>query len=258
MKLFDSHCHLNDPKFKKDLEEVIERAKENSVAHVIVVGYDLKSSRKAIELAHLYEDFIRAAVAIHPHDARTVTEESLKELKELAKDPFVVAIGETGLDYYKNYSPKEDQIRVFIEHINIANELGKPVILHIRDAFEDAFKILEEHPVKEKGVFHCFSGGPEEAQRAVEIEFYVSFSGTVTFNSKKLEEAALETPDEKILIETDAPYLTPVPKRGRRNEPAYVYFVAQKIAEIKGKSIEEIASTTFRNALDLFKIKKWS
>jgi len=258
MRLFDSHCHLNDPKFKKDLELTIHRAKENSVSHVIVVGYDLKSSKKAIELAHQYQDFIRAAVAIHPHDAKTVTDDKVKELKKLASNPLVVAIGETGLDYYKNYSPKEDQIRVFIEHIEIANELNKPVILHIRDAFEDAFGILEKYPVKEKGVFHCFSGGPDEAKKAVEIGFFVSFSGTITFNSKKLEEAALVTPDEKILVETDSPYLTPVPKRGRRNEPSFVYFVAQKLAELKGTSIEKIASITYENTVKLFKIEEWS
>ncbi len=258
MKLFDSHCHLNDPKFKKDFEEVIERAKSNFVQHVIVVGYDLKNSRKAIELAERYPDFIRAAVAIHPHDADTVDHEKLKQLEELANHDYVVAIGETGLDYYKNYSPKEDQIRVFIEHINLANRVKKPVILHIRDAFGDAFSILEEHEVNERGIFHCFSGGVEEAKRAVELGFYVSFSGTVTFDSKKLEEAAVFTPLDRLLIETDAPYLTPVPKRGRRNEPAYVYFVAKKIAELRGMELEEIAGATYDNALRVFKIKEWS
>ncbi len=255
MRLFDSHCHLNDPKFKKDLEEVIERAKENSVQRVVVVGYDLKSSRKAIELAKAYPDFIRAAVAIHPHDAKTVDEEKIQELRRLARDETVVAIGETGLDYYKNYSPVEDQIRVFKIHIEIANETGKPVILHIRDAFEDAFRILSENPVEKRGIFHCFSGGPAEAERAVQMEFFVSFSGTITFGSKKLEEAAKITPESHLLVETDAPYLTPVPKRGRRNEPAYVYFVARKLAEVKEKSFEEIAEITYQNACRIFGLK---
>lgn len=252
MRLFDSHCHLNDPGFKKDLDEVIKRAKENSVQKVVVVGYDLKSSRKAIELARAYPDFIRAAVAIHPHDAKKVGKEEVRELRKLARDESVVAIGETGLDYYKNYSPREDQIRVFRIHIEIANEGGKPVILHIRDAFDDAFKILRDYPVNKRGIFHCFSGGPEEAKMAVEMGFFVSFSGTVTFGSRKLEEAAEATPDSHLLIETDAPFLTPVPMRGRRNEPAFVYFVARKIAEIKGKSIGEIAEITYQNACRIF------
>jgi len=254
MRLFDSHCHLNDPKFKKDLEEVINRAKENSVEKVVVVGYDIKSSRKAIELARTYPDFIRAAVAIHPHDAQKVDDEQIRTLRQLAEDDYVVAIGETGLDYYKNYSPAEDQIKVFKTHIEIANDTGKPVILHIRDAFEDAFKILEEKPVEKKGIFHCFSGGPEEAKRAVEMDFFVSFSGTITFGSRKLEEAAKITPENHLLIETDAPYLTPVPKRGRRNEPAYVYFVARKLAEIKEKPVEEIAEITYLNACKIFNL----
>ena len=258
MRLFDSHCHLNDPKFKKDLQEVIERAKENFVQHVVVVGYDLKSSRKAIELAEAYPDFIRAAVAIHPHDADTVDDEKLEKLEELANQPYVVAIGETGLDYFKNYSPKEDQIRVFIEHIKLANKLSKPVILHIRDAFEDAFKILKEHEVEERGIFHCFSGGVHEAEEAVKMGYFVSFSGTVTFGGDELQEAAKSVPFETILIETDAPYLTPVPKRGRRNEPAFVYYVAKKIAELRGVTLEEVGERTYQNALQVFKIKEWS
>ena len=251
MRLFDSHTHLNDPAFEGEIEETIKRAKEAGVEKMVVVGYDVPSSKMAVELAKRYKDVIYASVALHPHDSNKFTQEIYDELKKLAAEPEVVAIGETGLDYYRDYSPREDQRKVFREHLKLARETDLPVIIHTRKAFADLFSILEEEMPPRKGVFHCFSGGEEEARRAVGLGFYVSFSGSLTF-SKKLQRVATILPADRILIETDAPYLAPVPMRGRRNEPAFLVHTTKFLAELLNCNPENIGEITYANAEELF------
>lgn len=237
MKIIDSHTHLNDESFDKDLKEVIERAIQNGIEKMIVVGYDVESSYIALKLAKDYKEIIYASAGVHPHDADNF-EENIKEIEDLAKEKEIIAIGETGLDYYKNYSKKEKQIESFIAHIEIARSFQKPLIIHTRKSFNDTFNILKRYK-NLKGVFHCFSGGKEEAIFAQKLGFYISFSGSITYNSKKLEEALKNTNEDKLLIETDSPYLTPLPLKGRC-EPSYIIYTLNKISEILNKKeIEE-------------------
>ncbi len=251
MKLFDSHTHLNDPSFEGKVEQVLERALEAGVERMVVVGYDEPSSERAIELAEKFHDRIYASVGLHPHDADDLTPQLVDRLRELAKHPLVVAIGETGLDYYRDFSPREAQREAFRIHLELARELDLPVIIHARKAFSDLFSILREDLPPRRGVFHCFSGGENEAIKAVNLGFYVSFSGSLTF-SKKLERVALAIPLERILIETDAPYLAPVPMRGKRNEPAFIVHTAKRLAEIVDRPLKEVAEITYRNTVKLF------
>ncbi|MDN5346532.1 MAG: TatD DNase family protein [Clostridia bacterium] len=255
MELIDSHAHLNDPAYDKDLPEVIRRFKEAGVAAVINVGFDVESSRRALELAHAYP-FIHATVAIHPHDAADFDEEAERVLKGLSMDRRVVAIGETGLDYYRNLSPRKQQEEVFRWHLNLARELRLPFIIHDREAHEDTLRVLRTERLSPAGgVMHCFSGSWETAKKCLDLGLYISLAGPLTFkNARRPLELARLLPLDRLLIETDCPYLTPDPYRGRRNEPAYVYYVAKAVATARGLSVEEVAAVTAANARKLFNL----
>ncbi|QGP92014.1 D-aminoacyl-tRNA deacylase [Neomoorella glycerini] len=253
--LIDSHAHLNDPAFAADLAGVLGRLQEAGVVAVINVGYDVPSSRRAVEQAHRWQ-FIYAAVAIHPHDAMTFDSEAEAAIRGLAGDSRVVAIGETGLDYYRNLSPRQRQQEVFRWHLELARSLRLPVIVHDRDAHEDTLQILKKAaPLPAGGVLHCFSGSWEMARECLGLGFYISFAGPVSFkNAHKLRAVAARVPLERLLIETDCPYLTPEPHRGRRNEPAYVGLVADAIAAARGLAPEAVSEATAANARRLFGI----
>lgn len=253
---FDSHAHLDDLKYDPDREEMLMRARQNGVSCIVNVGYDMPSSRRSVALAEKYE-FIYAAVGIHPHDAAEATEDAFNEIRNLAALPKTVAIGEMGLDYYRDLSPRDIQQQVFRQQIQLAIELQKPVIIHDRDAHGDVMRILkEENAAQAGGVLHCFSGSMEMARECLQMGFYLSIAGPVTFNNaKKLTEIAAEIPLDRLLIETDAPYLTPEPHRGKRNESAYVVHVGKRIAELRNIPVEELAAATTANAKELFKIR---
>lgn len=254
--LFDTHVHLNAEQFNDDLQEVIDRAIAEGVTNMVVVGFDELTINKAIELAEKY-DFIHASVGWHPVDAIDMTPEHLEWLKELASHPKVVALGEMGLDYYWDKSPKEIQKEVFRKQIRLAREVKLPIIIHNRDATADIVEILKEENAGEVGgIMHCYSGSVETALECIDMNFYISLGGPVTFkNAKKPKEVAESIPLERLLVETDCPYLTPHPYRGKRNEPAYVKLVAEEIAGLKGLTFEEIAEATTQNAKKLFGIK---
>jgi len=253
IKLIDSHAHLNFPDLKDDIDNVLKRASEAGVDKIICVGTTLEDSREALELANKYP-FIYASSGVHPHEASSVTDQTLSELKELASDKKVIAIGEVGLDYYYENSPKEAQRLAFSSFINLARDVKLPLIVHTRDAEEDTVNILKKNSASDMGgVIHCFSGSPEIAHECIKMGFYISIPGIVTFkNAKNIHAVVKEIPAEKMLIETDSPYLAPVPFRGKRNEPAYVKQVAEKIAEIKGLSLDDIARITYLNSSQLF------
>ncbi|MDH5543878.1 MAG: YchF/TatD family DNA exonuclease [Nitrospinota bacterium] len=248
----DSHAHLNHKDYEGDIEIVADRLNRENFL-VLNVAYDLESGEKAISLAHQY-GFMKASVGVHPHDAESVTEADLKKLRELAKDRNVVAIGETGLDYFRNKSPRDSQEKILIEHLKVANENGKPVIIHCRDAFEEIVPILKEHFNPEYGgVLHCFSEGADEAKRGEDLGFYISFAGNVTYKkADKLREAAAVVTPERLLIETDAPYLAPQSQRGKRNEPLFLKETAKFLAELRGVTVSDIARLTNTNYRKLF------
>lgn len=254
--LFDTHVHLNDDQFNDDLEEVIGRAKEAGVEHMVVVGFNRKTVKKALQLVDEY-DFLYASVGWHPVDAIDMTEEDLVWLEEQARHPKVVAYGEIGLDYHWDKSPKDIQQKVFRKQIRLAKKLRLPLIIHNREATEDIVQILKEEDAKEAGgIMHCFSGSAEMANECLALNFYISLGGPVTFkNAKKPKKVAVEVPLDRLLIETDCPYLAPHPYRGKRNEPAYVKLVAEQIAELKGISYEDVARATAENAKRLFGIQ---
>ncbi|MBU8855576.1 hydrolase TatD [Priestia megaterium] len=253
--LFDTHVHLNAEQYEDDLQEVINRALEKGVQNMVVVGFDEPTIKKAIQIAETY-DFIYASVGWHPVDAIDMTDEHLAWIEELAQHPKVVALGEMGLDYHWDKSPKEIQKDVFRRQIRLARKVNLPIIIHNRDATEDVVTILKEEHVEEVGgIMHCFTGSIEVAKQCMDMNMYISFGGPVTFkNAKKPKEVATELPLDKLLIETDCPYLTPHPFRGKRNEPGYVSYVAEQIAELKGITYEELADITTANAKKLFGI----
>jgi len=254
--LFDTHVHLNAEQFSEDLNEVIDRARMEGVQYMVVVGFDRPTILKAMELIEEY-DFIYASIGWHPVDAIDMHDEDLEWIEELAKHPKVVAIGEMGLDYYWDKSPKDVQQEVFRKQIQLAKKVKLPIVIHNREATADIVTILkEENAAEVGGIMHCFSGSVEVAKECVEMNFYISLGGPVTFkNAKKPKEVAQEIPLNKLLIETDCPYLAPHPYRGKRNEPSYVKLVAEQIAELKGLSYEEVSQVTTENAKILFGIK---
>lgn len=250
MILFDSHAHLDDAKFDLDLEEVVEKITSSCVKYVVDVGSNLESSKKAVELSEKYP-FLYAAVGVHPCDAEE-TDLVFPEIEKLAKHKKVVAIGESGLDYYWDDCPKDIQKASFIKHIELASKLNLPLIVHNRDAHGDTLQILKEHR-PEKAIIHCFSGSPEMAKELCKMGYYISFAGAVTFkNARSLPDAVKVVPRDKLLVETDSPYLTPEPFRGKRNDPSFVSYTAQKIAEILDVSYEEIAKITCENARRIY------
>lgn len=255
--LFDTHAHLNADQFDEDREIVIQRALDEGVSHIVVVGFDRKTIKGALELAESY-DFIYAAVGWHPVDAIDMTEEDLEWLEELSSHPKVVALGEMGLDYHWDKSPHDVQKKVFRKQIRLAKKVKLPIVIHNRDATEDVVTILEEEDASEVGgIMHCYSGSLEIAKRCMDMNFYISFGGPVTFkNAKRPKEVATEIPMDRLLIETDCPFLSPHPLRGKRNESSYVKYIAEQIADLKGISIEELAQKTSDNAFQLFGINR--
>ncbi|MFS0891476.1 TatD family hydrolase [Peribacillus frigoritolerans] len=253
--LFDTHVHVNAEQFNEDLEDVIERAKEAGVDNMVVVGFDRPTIIRAMVLIETY-DFMYAAVGWHPVDAIDMTEDDLQWIEELSNHPKVVAIGEMGLDYHWDKSPKDVQMEVFRKQIRLAKKVGLPIIIHNREATADIVNILkEEEASRVGGIMHCFSGSAETALECINMNFYISLGGPVTFkNAKKPKEVAAAVPLDRLLIETDCPYLAPHPYRGKRNEPSYVKLVAEQIAEIKQLTIEEVSQATTENAKKLFGI----
>lgn len=251
----DTHVHLNADQYDDDLEEVIDRALENNVTKMIVIGFDRKTIERAMALIEKY-DFIYAVIGWHPVDAVDCTDEDLDWIEELSAHPKVVGIGETGLDYHWDKSPKGVQQEVFRKQIRLAKKLELPIIIHNRDATGDVLNILkEENAAEVGGIMHCFGGSVETAQESIDMNFMISLGGPVTFkNAKKPKEVAAEIPLEHLLIETDAPYLAPHPYRGKRNEPSYVPLVAEEIARLKGITVEEVAKATTQNAEMFFKL----
>lgn len=254
---FDTHAHLDDGRFKEDQDKVIMRAKDAGVSLIVNVGYNLISAKNTVELTKKY-DFIYGAVGIHPHDAKDANDNVLSRIKNMTKEPKIVAIGEIGLDYYYDNSPRDIQKRVFRRQIMLARELKMPIIIHDRDAHQDVFDIVKEEKACEVGgIFHCYSGSLEMAREVMKLGFYISFGGPVTFkNAHKLKEVAKEVPLDRMLIETDCPYLTPVPYRGKRNEPSYVLHTAKEIADIRGMNVDELAKITYENGKKVFGINE--
>ncbi len=253
--LFDTHTHLNADQFEEDVEATIARAQEAGVANMIVVGFNEKTINRALTLVESY-DFLYAAVGWHPVDAIDMTEANLKWIEQLAGHQKVVALGETGLDYHWDKSPIAIQKEVFRQHIRLAKKVRLPIIIHNRDATADVISILKEENAHEVGgVMHCFNGSLEDAQACIDMNFYISFGGPVTFkNAKPLQEVARHIPLERMLIETDCPYLAPHPYRGKRNEPAYVKLIAEQIALLQNCEYTEVARRTTDNAKRLFAI----
>ena len=253
--LIDTHAHLDDARYDPDREAMIARAREAGVQTFVTVGCDLATSDAAVALADQHA-FIYAAVGVHPHEVKSIADDWYDELRRLARHPKVVAYGEIGLDYHYNHSPPDMQRRRFREQVCLAREIGRPIIIHTREAQDDTIAILREEEAGEVGgVFHCFSGDAWLARDALDLGFYLSFSGVITFqNATMLRDIVKTVPLDRILVETDCPYLTPAPHRGKRNEPAFVAFVANKVAELKGLTVEEAAEQTTRNAKRLFKI----
>ena len=251
--LFDTHAHLDDDKFNDDFDEVIEKITSSEVKYIVDIGADLESSKKAVDIASKYP-FIYAAVGVHPCSADT-TDSCIDELFALAKNEKVVAIGESGLDYYWDDVERDVQKASFIRHIELANKLDLPLIVHNRDAHQDTLEILKTHPLK-SGIVHCFSGSADVAKEVIKLGLYISFSGSLTFkNAKNLPEALKVVPLDRLLVETDSPYLSPEPFRGKRNDPTNVYYTAQKMAEILDMPVEEISRITFENAKRIYKLE---
>ncbi|CAM4517885.1 TatD DNase family protein [Paenibacillus endophyticus] len=253
--LFDTHTHLDSYKFDEDRDEVIQRAKDAGVHMLVNIGFNRETIPTTMALAEKH-DFIYAAVGWHPVDSIDMRPEDLEWIERLCSHEKVVAIGEIGLDYHWDTSPKDVQQRVFREQIRLARKVGKPIVIHNRDAHEDVIRILQEENASEiGGVMHCFSGSWETAKQCLDMNFYISFGGPVTFqNARVPKEVLKQVPLDRILIETDAPYLSPHPFRGKRNESAYVLRVAETAAELLGKSVEEIALITTENGKKCFGI----
>jgi len=255
MNLFDSHCHLENGRFEEDLPEVMARMKDAGVNRCILAGSDMETSEQIVALtkehAHVY-----GVVGIHPHDAKTWTDDCAERLAQWVKEERIVGIGEIGLDYYYDHSPRDVQKEVFVKQLLLARELEMPAVFHVRDAHGDVLDLLRANRSQlPAGVVHCYSGSVESAREYLDMGFYISFAGPITFkNANKLLDVAKYVPQDRILVETDSPYLAPVPMRGRRNEPTFVQYVAQTVAELRGISAEEMAQTAFENTCRLFGI----
>ena len=260
MELFDTHSHYNDEKFDEDREQIIKDTYESGITKFVCAGYNIESSKKAIEISQKYE-FIYSICGISPNDIPQSEQKLWKDLVEIAKiiqenkTNKLVAIGEIGLDYYWNKENKELQKEAFIKQIDLANEMNLPIVIHSRDASIDTIEIIREHPVRKAGIFHCCQFNQEMIRQALELGYYISFAGPVTFkNSKNASDIVKMVPLDKILIETDSPYLSPEPNRGKRNDSRNVKYIAQKIADFRNMSIDEIAKITYENAKKIFNI----
>jgi len=259
--LVDSHCHLQDPKFKSDVESVITRAREAGVTAMVTIGYDMASSRRGIEIADSYED-VYATIRVHPHDAKDLRQKDIDELAKMANSAKVVAIGEIGYDFYRNLSRREDQDRAFRAQLDLARSLRLPVVIHSRDADEATHQVLAEYEAgahidwphdRPLGIMHCYAGDLPLALRYIELGFVISIAGTVTYpNAERLRAVAGGIPLRWMAVETDAPYLPPQVMRGKRNEPAYVRDTAQFIADLRGDTLAEVCDRTATTAARLF------
>lgn len=253
--MIDSHCHINDPSFKDRPEEYINLAKSAGIAEFLVVGYDEKSSRIAVDIAKKYPECF-AAVGIHPSDVKRMKKGDLESIEELSKNDRVLAIGEIGLDYYwdKDKEVQDQQKEFFIKQIDIANKLNKPISIHCRDAYEDCYEILKAHPVNKGGVMHCYGGSPEMAKMFIKLGFVLGFGGTLTFkNARKPKEVLESISDKDYILETDAPYLAPDPYRGKQNHSKYLYLVRDKIADLRNISVEEVDRHSTENFNRIFR-----
>ena len=255
--LIDTHVHLDHERFLNDLDQVIERAKSARVWPIITIGADLASSHRAVEYVRRYPG-VAATVGVHPHDADSMSDSILDEIRVLASKAGVVAVGEIGLDYHYDFSPRNVQRQVFATQINLARELGLPIVVHVREAYSDAVAILRAEGAGDiGGVIHCFSGDGSQAKDCLDMGFYLSVGGSLTFSgSSQLRQVVKKLPLACLLLETDAPYLTPVPYRGKRNEPAYVVLVAEALANLKNITVREASKTTTANACRLFGLPK--
>jgi TatD DNase family protein len=248
VRLVDSHCHLDDEQFDADREQVIERARAAGVERMMAIGTgdgppDLEV---ATRLAERYP-FVYATAGVHPHEARKATAETFADLRKLARHPKVLAIGEIGLDYHYDFSPRDVQRAVFLEQIRVAAETGKPIVIHTREAWADTLELLRGHWTG-RGIMHCFTGDAAQAREALDLGFHLSFGGVLTFpKAETVREAARITPEDRLLVETDCPYLAPVPHRGKRNEPAFLANTVSRLAEVRGTTEEAVAQITTRN-----------
>ncbi|HXX34156.1 MAG TPA: TatD family hydrolase [Thermodesulfobacteriota bacterium] len=253
--LIDSHAHLEMPEFRKDLEAVIQRAKESGVEYVFTVGTEKKDWKRALEIAESHPS-IYAILGVHPHNAKEIDHQTYPMLRELCRNEKVKAYGEIGLDFFRNFSPRDLQLMRFREQIGLAKELGLPVVIHDREAHHETLEILKSERAKDcGGIIHCFSGDYGMAKACMDMGFYISIPGSVTFkNAESFREVVKRIPLDSLLVETDAPFLTPVPFRGKRNEPSYVRYTAQRMAEVKNISLEKVAEVTTQNAMRVYRL----
>ena len=253
--LIDSHAHLEMPDFKKDLEAVIQRAKGSGVEYIFTVGTEKKDWKRAVEIADSHPS-IYAILGVHPHNAKEIDDQTYPTLRGLCRNGKVRAYGEIGLDFFRNLSPRDIQLKRFREQIGLAKELDLPIVIHDREAHRETLEILKSEKAEESGgIIHCFSGDYEMAKACLNMGFYISIPGSITFkNAEGSREIVERIPLESLLVETDAPFLTPEPFRGKRNEPSYVRYTAQKVAEIKKVSFEKVAEITTENALRVYRL----
>jgi len=244
--IVDTHAHMNSPDFKKDFDAVMARAAKEKVGAVVNIGFDLASSQETLALTKRYEQFY-GAVGVHPHDASTYNEAIEKELGQMAADAKMLAIGEIGLDYYRDLSPRDLQDQAFRAQLRMAKRLDMPIVIHCRDAFDDVLSVLVDEGPAWRGIFHAFSGDLADADRVLELGFHIGIGGIVTFKNSGLAATVSRLPTDRIVLETDAPYLTPAPYRGKRNEPAYLRYVVERVAEATGQSPLEIQEQTTHN-----------
>jgi len=250
--MIDTHCHLDFDVYDGQRDKVVEEANATGVHKIINIGVDRNSSVRSVELADTY-DSVYAAVGVHPHDAKTLTDKVELEIKELAHRPKVVAIGEIGLDYYRNLSPHDIQRKAFRRQLELAVELKLPVVIHTRESFRETVDLVREYATDlVGGVFHCFPGNNDDAFEVFSLGFIISVGGVITFKDSRMSRVAAEAPLDKIILETDAPYLTPVPHRGKENHPAYVKYVYKKLSELRGIGMEEVEKVIDRTAQKLF------
>jgi len=254
--LIDSHAHLEMPDFKRDLEQVIQRARESGVGYIFTVGTEKKDWKRALEIADSHPS-IYAILGVHPHNAKEIEDQTYPALRELCRNGKVRACGEIGLDFFRNLSPRDIQLKRFREQIGLAKELGLPIVVHDREAHQETLEILKSEKAEEcGGIIHCFSGDYVMAKICIDMGFYISVPGSITFkNAEGFREIVKRIPLESLLVETDAPFITPEPFRGKRNEPGYVRYTAQKVAEIKKISFEKVAEVTTENALKVYRLK---
>ncbi len=247
--MIDTHCHLTDPQFKDDLDEVLERARAAGVRQIINAGYDVATSRQAVQMAEQV-DWLMPAVGIHPHEASPQALDTFREIEKLTADAHVVAIGETGLDYYREFASAEQQRVLFRRHIALARKTALPLLIHTRKSIDEAIDILRQEDIH-AGVFHCYSGNYEQACSILDMGFYLGFGGVLTF-STKVKDVFKRVPADRILLETDAPYLAPVPYRGKRNEPAYIIETMRVAAQVLGMKMHHLKKILDDNATALF------